>query len=335
MSDPKVETQALSLEDIIQCEVPPIFRRQHLNRDVIICIIGDRGGGKTLSGGLISLLDYMLQGEPCFSNTTLKATFDVDEATAAKYGLQAGEACFESKPLNKHKFLRFAPEYRGGVFFTHEFNVWLADARRSMSTLNLEVDDVGQQLRKLQSAWVLDCIHEMFIDPRIRDAVDIYIKTNDTALTPEGLAARKPQGIEFEWWIYPMTTKLTGHRYQDTGERIGPIYIRGKPLWGLIDTLKREVREKYKANVMDTPVNMEITHSPAMIAAEGKYGWVYDKIKALHDEGVEEIHSYDLWAYLDPDEKGFNRSEIGKVLTQIGIRRRGCSRNRGGFYFYN
>jgi hypothetical protein len=312
----------LSLEDIIQYELPPLLRRQHLNKDVIIGIVGDRGGGKGLSSAEICLLDYMLQNESCFANLQLKAIFDVDEETANKYGLQAGQATFEAKPLDKYKFLRFDPEYHDGVFYTQEFNIWLADARRGMSNLNLATDDVGQQLRKLRMAWVYDCIHESFVDPRIRDATDIFIRTCDTALTPEGLAAQQKQGLEFEWIIYPMTRKLTGWTYSDTGRTIGPIRIAGKHLWGIINTGKHEIREKYKANVGETGTSsIEIKESPEVVAARDRWGWVYDENKNLHDQGILKKTITGIYGIISQiKEKGFTNSQVGVILTADGKR---------------
>jgi len=325
---------ALSLNDIVQFELPPLFRHQHLNRDIIIGFIGDRGGGKSLGGGLISLLDYMLQGDPCWSNMEVKAVIDVDDATAAQYGLKGGQAIFESNPLDKNKFLSFDPEYQGGVFFTHEINIWLADARRSMSNINLIADDIGQELRKLRSAWIYDCIHEMFVDVRIRDFTDIFIQVRDTALTPEGMAKKQPQGMDFEWWIYPMTGKFNGERYADTGRRIGPVHVRGKQLWGLIDTYQRARREKYKAQIGDSPVNLEMKEPPEITEGRSKWGWLYEKIKALHDQEFEEIHSEALWEYLQVKERGLETREVGKQLRTMNVRYgRAAPKSEGGFYY--
>lgn len=330
----KEEETALCLEDVVQFELPPLFRHQHLNRDVVIGLIGERGGGKSVGGSLITVVDYMLQGEPCWSNVEIKAVIDVDDATAAKYGLKGGQAVFKSKPLDKSKFLSFDPEYQGGVFFTHEINIWLADARRSMSNMNLIADDIAQELRKLRSAWIYDCIHEMFVDVRIRDFTDIFIQTRDTALTPEGMAKKQPQGVDFEWFIYPMTGKLNGERYADTGRRIGPVHVRGKQLWGILDTYQRARRERYKTKIGESPVNLEMEESSEIIEGLNKWGWLYEKLKGLHDEGYTEMHSEELWEYLQLKERGLTPSQVAKQLAAMNIRRcRDGPKGVGGQYY--
>lgn len=328
-----------SIEDIPSDVIPPLFRVQHLNRDVVIGLLGDRGGGKSLGGGMICLLDYMLQGEPCFANMQVKATIGVDDEIAGKYGQTCGgSVTYEAKPLDKYKFLRFDPEYRGGVFFTHEFNIWLADARRSNSTLNLQTNDVGQELRKLQSAWVYDCIHEMFVDIRIRDATDIFIKTSDTALTTLGMSRKQKQGLEFEWWLYPMTKKgaaiLRTEQFKENNRPLGPIYIRGRQLWGLIDTNKREKREKYKPNHCGKEFDMDFIETPEMTAAVSKWGWLSSAIKELHDQGYDEVHNEELMGYLNVDERGLSRKEVGKQLASMNVRyKRAAPRSQGGYFY--
>ena len=133
---------ALSVKDIVQFEVPAILRRQHLNRDVVIGLIGERGDGKSLGGGIITICDYLVQDEPCFSNLAISAAFDISDAVAAKYGIKGGRVEYHSQELDMPKFLRFATEYKGGVFYIDEINVALADARRSMSSLGIlwEID---------------------------------------------------------------------------------------------------------------------------------------------------------------------------------------------------
>lgn len=323
-----------SLKDVVRNEMQLLLRQAHLNRDVIIGLIGDRGDGKTIGGTIIAICDYMVWDEPCFSNVGINIHFNIDEQLASEYNVKPGTVSFHSQPLDMVKFLRFDPEYRRGVFFIDEINVAVADARRSMSNQNIEATDVGQQLRKLESALIYTSIHEMFVEWRIRDMTDIFISTRDTALSPEGLAMKKPPGLEFEWTIYPMSRKLTGERYQDSKQTMkGTIY--GRRWWGAVDTLQRQDRRKYSVPIGSGTLEdaeIDIGESPAVMAAKSRWGWLYEDIKNLHDQGYEEISNWDLWDYLRINERGISRSEVGKQLALMGIRAN--KRDGSGRYYY-
>ena len=332
MEKQKEET-ALSLRDIVQYEIPAIFRRQHLNRDVIIGLIGERGDGKTIGGSVIAGCDYLLQNEPCFSNLAINMSFKVDDRSAAKYGLAGGIVEYSSEELDMIKFLRFDTRYQGGVFFIDEINIALADARRAMSNQNLGADDVGQQLRKLQSALIYTCIHEMFVDVRIRDMTDIFINTRDTALSPEGLAAKKNPGLEFAWTIYPMSRKLTGESYQDT-RRTLKATLHGRRWWGAVDTFKRQDRQKYKMLAgLAGSMDIDIKENPAITMAKSKWNWLYEAIKQLHNEGYTEIHNEELWEYLSLKERGINPRRVGQELKSMDIKKRQAPQSIGGYYY--
>lgn len=320
----KNETERVipSLKDVVRNEIQILLRQSHLNRDVIIGLIGDRGDGKSLGGSIISICDYMVWDEPCFSNLDININFNIDEQIASEYSVEPGSVSFHSRPLDMIKFLRFDPEYRGGVFFIDEINVAVADARRSMSNQNIEATDVGQQLRKLESALIYTSVHEMFVEWRIRDMTDVFIVTRDTALSPEGLAMKKPPGLEFEWTIYPMSRKLTGERYQDTKQTMkGTIY--GRRWWGAVDTLRRQDRRKYSVPIGSGTLEeaeLDIGESPSITKAKSQWGWLYDAIRNLHEEGYEEISNWELWDYLQINERGILSTEVGKQLARMGIR---------------
>ena len=50
------------------------------------------------------------------------------------------------------------------------------------------------------------------------------------------------QGVQFEWLLYPMTSKVfgVGTTYADKGKPVGPIPITMGNLWGSIDTYERQ-----------------------------------------------------------------------------------------------
>jgi hypothetical protein len=205
-----------------------------------------------------------------------------------------------------------------------------------MSNQNIESADVGQQLRKLQSALIYTSIHEMFIEWRIRDMTDVFIMTRDTALSPEGLAMKRPPGYEFEWTIYPMSRKLTGERYQDN-KRTFKVKIAGRQWWGSVDTLQRQDRRKYGVPIGTMEMgdaDVEIGESPAVIAARSRWGWLYDAVKQLHNDGYSEMRAEALWDYLRVEERGFSRPQVGAQLRGMGIRKKAAPLSTGGGSIY-
>jgi hypothetical protein len=290
-----VKKIAPSLEVLIAYKVKKLLRRMHLNKDVIIGFIGDRGDGKSVGAGLVACLDYGIEpGAIIRSNMDIQIDISVSDAEAARYGLNGGTVHYQSKELDKGKFLGFDDSYKGAIYVVDEINIWLADARRATSNQNLYTDDVGQELRKWESPLIYTCIHEMFVDSRIRDLTDIFVKTEDTALTPLGLSRRQKQGIEFQWYIYAMSRKLTGERYADTHQRIGPFYIRGKPVWGLIDTNKRQERKKFNPAAAGREMELSVKQDAQTRAFMKQFGWVGEKLVELRNQGVDSLSTKEM-----------------------------------------
>ena len=123
------EKTALSLERLIFCKTQPLLRRKHLNKDVIIGLIGDRGDGKSIGAGLISMFDYGIEeGAIIRSNMDIQADIVVSDSEAQKYGLtKGGQVHYQSTDLDKGKFLGFDPSYMGAIYVIDEINIFLAD----------------------------------------------------------------------------------------------------------------------------------------------------------------------------------------------------------------
>jgi hypothetical protein len=277
-----------SLEAIVARELPMLFRRRFkkVGNDIILGYVGDRGDGKSLAAAATATLDHMVLGRPCWSNMQISVEFHVDESLAAPEGLEPGTVRYESKPLNMRKFLNFAPEYAGGVFLIDEINIALADARRAMSNQNLLATDMGQQLRKLDSALVFTCISETFVELRIRDMTDIYVRTQDIALTPRWIDTAMPVGLEFEWLVYPISRKLTGSRYEDTGRTEGPYTFHGRRWWHSIDTMERQERGRHLEGSVIMKKDRRST----------EWSWVYENrlVQDLAGGHREEVERYEL-----------------------------------------
>lgn len=280
MSEQAVE--ARSLNSLLRMLVQPFFRRYNadgtpkFNRDIIIGLIGDRGGGKSIGGAQIAIRDHMLDGEPCFSNLNLNVNMTIDEKRAAEYKVVPGTVQYQSQELDMVKFMRFDPIYRGGVYLVDEINIAMADARRAMSSQNLGANDVGQQLRKQKMAFIYTCIKESYVDIRIRDMTDFFIMTKDAAYVSDNMTSGG-EGHSFYWSIYPMTDKAAAimRTYQKyTG---GPAphsrVVPGRAWWDAIDTWEYQTRRKYKASGgAETEATVEESMQLAM--AKREIAWV-------------------------------------------------------------
>ena len=314
----------LSLNDIIQYELPPIFRHQHLRMKPKIGIFALPGGGKSTLLAIVSMLDFMVQNEPCWSNILIKYIFGISDEVAGKYGLKGGKAEYVAQRLDMQKMFRMDKTYRGGLYAIDEINVNIADARKTQTNVNFYFDQVDQQLRKDRNGFIYTTIHEMWVDPRVRDITDLMIKCKDTARTPEGLASKKQEGVDIEFWVYPMTDYLTGHTYAETGEKLGPYYLHAKQWWGIFDTFQKQATgQKYARDIFKSTAPLEVGENQMAIEEYSKWGWLYEKIRDLHEEGVEEITSQEMWQYLEPFPLGISKALIARQLHSMGITTKG------------
>jgi hypothetical protein len=278
-----------------------VMRRAHLHPDIIVGYVGDRGSGKSMSAGYTAMRDFLLPGGRVWSNLKIKITFTLQdefvyyacrELCITYHKSFAGPVICESLPLDIRRYLDMDDEYHDGAFLIDEYNIAVADARRAMSNQNLESNDIGQQLRKLRSGLIYTCIHEMFVDNRVRDMTDSYIRCKDMALTPEGLQHEKPQGVDVQWLIYPMTNKLTGWSYNDTGSFITS-YFKADTYWGIVDTYKKQERKKYTGPKGQVEITAEIEKDKNT----EKWRWLSESpvLREIIESG-DEVKNDDLYA---------------------------------------
>jgi hypothetical protein len=275
------QTQVPSLEAIVASRVRALLRRFHLSPDWIIGLVGERGSGKSLSGANIAIRDYGMSGAKLWSNMKMKLTVDVSDEVAGCYGAKGGDVTYEAETIDRNALLRLDSRFEGGHIFLDEINLEYGEARRSSSNVNLNTDTLIQQLRKFRCGLTYTVIDEMFVDVRIRENTDVFITCKDTAAYARNLNKHKPQGHEFEWIIQPMTWRLLGDEYsfKNTGKSIGPIPINMRQLWGTIDTMERQARNRSKYTEMGKDLlPIELGESPAVSKAKSQMGWLQDLV---------------------------------------------------------
>jgi hypothetical protein len=334
---PALITREAILKKIVGYELKPIFKRQHLNREVIIGLVGLRGDGKSGSGAVIAMLDYLMNGEPVWSNMAIGVSINVDDATARKWTngtmKHGGTVTFRSQPLDKEGLLRFDPRYNHGCYFVDEINMEFAEARRAMSNTNLYMDRVAQQLRKYQNSLIYTVINEMFVDSRIRELTDIFIRCEDTALSMEGLAAKKPTGVDFKWTIYPMSGYMLGRErsYYVTKKPLPPVYLHFEPWRGIYNDklAQAQGKMKYGFNLTEKTtagnnIGLGIETQPLAETVDNiaQYKWLENIVNdrmIIDDEGNERmfIPQGEVLEYPEIVATGWSKTELSHTLKQL------------------
>jgi len=332
-----VMTREDVLRMIVGLRLNPILRRQHLKREVIIGLVGLRGDGKSGSGAVIALLDYMLSNNPVWSNMAIQTAIKVEDSTAIEltHGAlrRGGLVPYASKELDKEGLLRFDPQYHDGCYFIDEINMEFAEARRAMSNTNLFMDRVAQQLRKYQNSLIYTVINEMFVDGRIRELTDIFIRCEDTALSIDGLEHHKPTGVDFKWTIYPMSGYLCGREnsYYVTKRPLPPVYLHFEPFRGIYNDKQAQAVGKMKYGVQftsqdgegDMSMSMGMEQSAGIKGKVDEWGWlenmVNTKMLKIDSNGIQQewIPQNEVMSYDEVREHHLSRTEVTHLLKEL------------------
>lgn len=319
----EIKESKFTLADIVKYSIRGLLRRYHLNKDWIIGLVGERGSGKSLGGGNIALRDYMFNGDPCWSNMQLGLGVEIDDEDAAILGLKGGTVIYKADHIERQSFLQLDDRYEGGCLFFDEFNLEYAEARRSMANVNLSTDKAVQQLRKMQCGLIYTVLNEMYVDNRVRENTDIFIRCCDVAFKPPNLQAKMQQGVVFEWMIYAMSPKLTGigNTYADTGKAIGPVKMPMKDLWGIIDTYERQGSGNLKyGSVEKSPdylLPVQMKEDPKVVEEKSKYAWIDEKIKLFYEKHASDGREIEINTNELREEFGVEPEKWGTVVRML------------------
>lgn len=327
---PLVVEKEITHEDVLrlipQHYIDSIFLRQHLDRELVIGTIGDRGGGKSATDAVIGIVSFMLAGKPVWSNMQIQCDIQIDDATAREHGLNYGGVVhYESLPLAKAALLKLDESYRNGCLVIEEINVQYSNVRRFMTNTNVDFNEVCQQLRKFKTSLVYNVIDEMFIDNQLRALTDVFILTYDTAFDLNSLAAHKQAGVDFKWKVFPMSGYLAGEqrKYSITHKSLPPVYFHFAPWRGIYDDKKHQQKGVYSQSTKDRnkALAMEVTaeSSPEMIEETNEWAWLDEKAVMLKKRGITELKPYELWAVLELAKRNIRPETIGGVLASRGI----------------
>lgn len=317
-------------EDVLrlipQHYIDSIFLRPHLDRELVIGTVGDRGGGKSGTDAVLGLVMFMLAGKPVWSNMKIQCDILIDDTMAREHGLNyGGIAHYESFPLEKAALLKLDETYRNGCLVIEEINVQYSNVRRFMTNTNVDFNEVCQQLRKFRTSLIYNVIDEMFIDSQLRALSDIFILTYDTAFDLDSLAVHKQTGVDFKWKVFPMSGYLAGEqaKYSITHKSLPPVFFRFKSWRGVYDSFQHQEKGVYSQTTKDRnkALGMDVTaeSSEDMKNEVNEWAWLIEKARQLKESGQSEIHARPLWAFLGIGERGYTPYHIGKILPAFGI----------------
>ena len=289
------------LQMIPQFMVNPVFTRQHLDREIVIGTIGDRGGGKSGSDAVVSIIDFMMAGKKVWSNMHIECNIEIDDITARGIGLNSGGiAHYESLPLDKNALLELDESYRGGCLVIEEINVQYSNVRRFMSNTNVNFNEVCQQLRKFKTSMIYNVIDEMFVDSQLRALTDIFLMSYDTAFDLDSLHSKKKTGVDFNWKVFPMSGYLCGEqgKYSVTKKALPPIYFHFHPWRGVYDTLRHQEKGIYslttkeKKDMLKAEVSIE--SSPELREEINEWSWLEEKALDIKKAGHKVLKGWEL-----------------------------------------
>lgn len=313
------EHEAAALDDVVKHTVRALLRRFHLNRDWIFGFVGERGSGKSLGGANIAVRDFAMNGEPLWSNMQIGLSVDVTDDLAHSFGIDGGLVSYRSEYLDKQSFLALDSRYEGGCLFFDEFNLEYGEARRSSANVNLLTDRAIQQLRKLQCGLIYTVLNEMYVDTRIRDNTDVFIRCSDVAFKPENLRQKMRQGVQFEWYLYPMTPKMVGYgqTYADTGKPIGPIQVTMGHLWGSIDTYERQAEGRMKYTDAKELLPVKMTEDSKVVIERDRWGWLDTALSKFYDKHANDGEMIEIGSAEFMAELGVTKPLWGSVVSKL------------------
>lgn len=306
------------------------FHRKNIKKDLIIGFIGSRGGGKSSSAAVTSLVDFDLDGCQVFSNMQVGLDILVSEQNIRDFssdfgysmtGVPEGIYHFRTKPLDLARLLLFDPEYVGGCLLVDEINVEFSEARRSMSNTNLLSNRVVQELRHLQCSMLYTSLSEMYVDSRIRENTDGFCKCLDLANTPSGISTNKKTGEDFSWKGYYMDSCFNGESYYNTNKVAFEAVLHFTPWQGIHSTLQYQGQDMKKfgidlknASRKDILPGMDIKQAPAVDEFREKWGWLADLVEQYRNNGWVEVECEKFWRVAKINERGIYKNNLSKAL---------------------
>ncbi len=312
------------LAKLIEVYLPfRLFRVGRYRRmSLVIGLIGRKGAGKTCGAVGIAILDWMVRGLPCWSNTPIKFRVVYGDL----------EKTFESLPLDRRNFLDITAGYQGGVVLADEANMEFSEGKRAMSGANLAFDAQIQQVRKRHVSVLYTVQGWNWIGDRLRWQTDLAITCRDAALAGQG-KARRP-GEKSLWGVHDLSG-ITGSFDEEYEEKHR--YLHDYKIWDGI-FLSRCFWGAYETDLVlgQTDYIEDFRHKKSVdleakeyAIAEGRRLPARDFARTLWETGDEEYSALELWKVNGIQADRAGQTKLGIELGKYFERKRD-----GAGYFY-
>jgi hypothetical protein len=271
--------------------------------DLVEILWGPRGGGKTISGVGINIIDGQMRGIPCISNVPFSW---VAKDRRGKYYK------VESIPFDVEAFIHGDPTLKYKRLFLDEGN-YLADCMRATSNKNMAMTDILQQARKFRMCVTFATINWMWLDHRITGSLcDLLIECNDVYYKSYGRKHGLKKGWRIAWDVQDQSGKLSGKQFS----QIAATTFDARIFWNTFDTdnfvnpIEARKRLKSADKVIFDQYGNEITKTEWLKRITG------DISQLAQTQTVWDRR--DLWEALGVQERGL-QSMIGNYLRTIGV----------------
>lgn len=296
---------------------PIFFNFSDPFNDLVTIIWGPRGGGKTITGVSLNIMDGQMKGIPCISNVPF--AWIAKDVNGYFYKI-------ESLPFDQELFAKGDPSLKFKRLQLDEGN-YLADRLRSTSNKNLAMTDILQQARKFRMCVAFCTINWLWLDPRVTGSLcDILIECNDLHYKAYGRRNGLKKGYRIAWDIMDQSGKTTGRQFH----KIGATTFNARYMWFTFNTENfvdpREARKKLQSEqktIIDEFGN-QVTQEAWLASLRGN----------LHRlaQAQDVWDSNDLWNSLNIQDQSL-RIKAGQYMRgTLGIEK---DKDRSGYSRYD
>ena len=193
---------------------------QYPEKSFVVCYVGSRGSGKTLSMTYWAALE-LIKHKRVWSNYPISFSFRWPDGFVED---------FASEPLNMDALYVFDNELANGTVFIDEVTLW-SDSRRSMGVVNRLLNSIFTLIRKRKLSFYLTTQSFEWLDRRMQFQTDALVSCFDMHY----INAHYEKGAHISQTSKDLSGYFTGFQYKDTQKEYKQIF-HGKFLWGAYDT---------------------------------------------------------------------------------------------------